>query len=173
MPPVSAPTLERLGDDPVSVAALQAVLEGAPAFHHLGAGRPARPDEATRLLADLPLGRTLADKEVLGIRQDGELVGCVDLMDGYPDAGTVFVGLFLLVERVHRRGVGRAAWAAVEARLRARRGLARLRLAVLEENAPALAFWPAMGFGATGEVRPWREGTVDTHLLLFEKPFAT
>lgn len=167
------PTLEPISGDPVSVAALQAVLEGAPEFYRLGTGRPAAPGEAERLLADLPPGRVLADKEVLGIRTAGALVGCVDLVRGHPDPATVFVGLFLVVETQHRKGLGRAAWARVEARLEGRRGVARLRLAVLRDNAPARAFWPAMGFVPTGEIRPWRAGPVDTELLLYDKPFVT
>lgn len=165
--------LERLGHDPATVAALQGVLEAAPGYFRQASGAPASESEAERLLTELPPGRTPADKEVLGILEAGALVGCVDLVRGHPDPATVFVGLFLLVERRQGAGLGRAAWSLVEARLRTLPGLRRLRLAVLRENPRALSFWREMGFVPTGETSPRVEGSVVTEVHLLDKPFVT
>jgi GNAT superfamily N-acetyltransferase len=82
----------------------------------------------------------------------GETVGVVDFLRDYPRPGTVYVGLLMVREDRQGQGLGAILF----------RELARLsqgehfRLAVLEHNKPALAFWRRMGFVATGEVKPWR-----------------
>jgi GNAT superfamily N-acetyltransferase len=93
-------------------------------------------------------------------------VACIDLAYGYPDERTVTIGL--LVVATPRRGIGRAAVAHVEDLARAW-GATRVRLAVVLTNTPALAFWDAVGYRATGERRPHRMGSVVSEIALYEK----
>jgi ribosomal protein S18 acetylase RimI-like enzyme len=48
-------------------------------------------------------------------------------------------------------------------------GSRRARLAVVEDNRGALEFWDSVGFTATGEVRDYRAGLVESRLVLMEK----
>lgn len=83
----------------------------------------------------------------------GETAGVIDFLRDYPRPGTVYVGLLMVREDRQGQGLGAILF----------RELARLsqgehfRLAVLEHNTAALAFWRRIGFVATGEVKPWRE----------------
>lgn len=92
---------------------------------------------------------------------DGETVGAVDFLRNYPQPGTVYLGLLMVREDRQRQGLGARLYADFEALSTAE----RVRLAVLDHNAPALAFWQRMGFVATGEVKPYRQHRV----VIFEK----
>jgi ribosomal protein S18 acetylase RimI-like enzyme len=152
------------------VRVLQDVLARAPGYFVLERGAPAAHDEARRMLDERPPGRTHADKEVLLAFDDGEAIGCVDIAFAWPDATTAVIGLLLVAEDRQRRGLGRALYALVEARLRAR--FARLRIGVLARNTGALGFWRALGFIATGERKPHAHGAVRDEVVVLEKPLA-
>lgn len=172
MPPSERPVeLLRLSGTPDELTALQRVLDGAPTYHHRLQGAPAGPDDARATLAELPPGKTLDDKLVYGVYADGEMVGCADVIRGWPNAETAIVGLLLFAERHQRRGHGARAYAELE-RLARGWGMTRMRIAVLASNTEALPFWEACGFRPTGERKPHRAGTVESELWVFEKPLA-
>lgn len=75
----------------------------------------------------------------------GRLVAVVCLLDRHPADGLPWIGLLMVHGRFHRMGMGRAVAALVEERFRAE-GREGLRLAVLESNPGALAFWKALGW---------------------------
>jgi ribosomal protein S18 acetylase RimI-like enzyme len=168
LPEVPA-SLRQLHGDPAEQAALQAVLEQAPGYHVRIQGTPARPVEGESLLADLPPGKSRDDKVVWGIYEGEQMVGVVDLVRGYPTSEVAYIGLFLLSERRQGRGLGSRAYAEVERRVRAWGGFARLRLSVARTNLQVLPFWHKLGFRETGEVKPFRAGTVESEGLLMEK----
>lgn len=168
-PTASSIELLRLSGTPAELAALQRVLDGAPTYHHRLQGSAAGPDEARNTLAELPPGKTLADKFVYGVYVGGEMVGCADVIRGWPNATTAIVGLLLFAERHHRLGYGARAYAALE-QIAREWGMTRMRLAVLASNAEALPFWEGRGFTPTGERRSHRAGTVESELWVLEKP---
>ena len=100
-----------------------------------------------------------------------ELVGILDLLLRYPDDQTVYLGL-LLIDRAHQgRGVGTAAFQALERDLLPRWPWARrLRLSVVGTNDQTLGFWRRLGFTETGEVRPWRYDKLESESILMDKP---
>ncbi|MEV7726627.1 GNAT family N-acetyltransferase [Streptomyces sp. NPDC101733] len=89
--------------------------------------------------------------EVLLARSAGRLVGLAATLDHHPDpdAGDPdpWIGLLLIDSTAHREGYGRAVADLVEERFRAA-GRTGVRLAVLEANTKALAFWEAQGYTA-------------------------
>lgn len=167
-PPVE---LRRLSGTPDELATLQRVLDGAPTYHHRLQGAPAGPDEARATLGELPTGKTLEDKLVYGVYADGEMVGCADVIRGWPRAETAIIGLLLFAERHQRRGFGARAYAELE-RIAREWGMTRMRIAVLASNAEVLPFWEGRGFRPTGERKPHRAGTAESELWVFEKPLA-
>ena len=72
----------------------------------------------------------------------------VDLLTGYPEDTSGYLGLLLIAE--HRQGHGQKILAQLEGWLRDQ-GFQRLELGVLEHNTPALAFWTAQGFHPCGK----------------------
>jgi ribosomal protein S18 acetylase RimI-like enzyme len=127
------------------VAALQALYLRCADFVEAMTGRAPRDDEATRLFADLPAGRTLADQQVLGVRRDGALVGVVELLAGHPGPTDWYIGLMLLSPEARGGGLGTSLVRDVAERALAAGGRA-LHLIVHEDNPRAIAFWGRQGF---------------------------
>lgn len=77
------------------------------------------------------------------IMQDGVAVGVIDLLEGYPDKTSIYVGLLMMAH--HRQGHGRAVMTQLGEAF-AKHGYQRITLAVVAANQPARAFWEAIGF---------------------------
>lgn len=104
-------------------------------------------------LSALPPGAAATDKYYLGFFDGTRLVALCDLVLGYPNRDTAFIGLFMLEQAYQGKGVGSAIISDCAAYLR-RCGFARLRLAVDHGNPQSLGFWMKNGFARTGEVYP-------------------
>lgn len=131
--------------EPSDVRALQRLLEAAPSYSIVIQGTPPSGTAAEELLSELPPGRTLEDKFVLGIFEGDALVGCADLFRGYPAPQFAYIGLLLFSEADQRRGFGTEALAHIDA-LAASWGCRILRIGVIETNLRALSFWRRAGF---------------------------
>ncbi|QIB45043.1 GNAT family N-acetyltransferase [Streptomyces aureoverticillatus] len=103
-----------------------------------------RPEQVATALAD-ELAQPSA--EVLLGRSEGRLVGVVVTLAHHPDPADPdpWIGLLLVDARVQRTGLGRRLATAVETRFRSA-DRAAVRLAVLDNNPKALAFWTALGY---------------------------
>ena len=98
--------------------------------------------------ADLRDDVDAAGSDVLVARdEDGAAVGMMCLLDRHPTDGHPWIGLLLVHGRLHGQGqgLGRRLADLIEERFRGedREGL---RLAVLENNPSALAFWSTLGW---------------------------
>ena len=81
---IQSPTLSRIESSPEQMQALQRVLEAAPGYSIRVSGYPPGPREAQSVLEALPPGMGQEDKFVFGLFLGSEMVGCVDLIRGYP-----------------------------------------------------------------------------------------
>jgi ribosomal protein S18 acetylase RimI-like enzyme len=133
-------SLRRIEAGTSDLAALHALHLRCTDFVEATTGHPPRDDEAAQLLAVVPAGKIPADKQVLGLHRDGEMVGVVDLLGGYPTPTDWYVGLFLLSPEVRGAGLGSSVVDEIVERVRADGGQA-LHLVVREDNPRALAFW--------------------------------
>lgn len=147
---------------------LQRVLEEAPHYAERITGAPPGAADAQSTYSALPEGKSYEDKFVFGIYAGGEMVGCADVIRGWPRADTAHVGLLLIAEPHQRRGHGRAAYHALEKQIRAW-GAKRVRIGVVRTNEDVLPFWKLLGFAPTGEVKPYRYGPVVSEVLILEK----
>jgi GNAT superfamily N-acetyltransferase len=164
--------LRRLDGEAQQMAELQRVLEAAPDYLERVGGAPPGAALAQATYTALPRGKSYDDKFVFGIDVEGRMVGCVDLIRGYPEPTTALIGLLLVAEPFQRRGIGAAAYRAIENFVRSWRVCTRMRIAVLRTNDRVLPFWTALGFVPTGEVKPYRDGSVITEAIVLAKRLA-
>jgi len=151
------------------MAALQRVLESAPAYFQSVTGSPPGGAEAQTTFTALPPGKTYDDKFVWGLYSGEAMIGCADVIRGYPVREAAMIGLLLLAEDRQRRGLGRAFAALLERRIASWPEIARLRIGVVASNGGALTFWRKEGFRETGELRPPHSGFV-REVIVLEKP---
>ena len=137
--------LRRIEGGTSDLAALQALHLRCADFVEATSGHPPRDDEAARLLALVPAGKIPADKQVLGVHRDEDMVGVVDLLRDYPGPTDWYLGLFLLSPEVRGSGLGASVVDEIVTLVGAEGGRA-LHLVVREDNPRALAFWRRQRF---------------------------
>lgn len=103
--------------------------------------------EETR--AAIPPGRTRADKFIFAVAKDDTVVGLIDIIRGYPEPATWFLGFLFLGRGVRGAGLGRRALHAVYAWAKGQ-GAERLRLGVVEGNERARRLYATEGFVQEG-----------------------
>ncbi|MFG2791604.1 GNAT family N-acetyltransferase [Streptomyces sp. NPDC048419] len=117
-------------------------------FHALSGDFPdpddIRPEQVATALADEFVN---PDVEVLLARSEGLLVGIAVTLAHHPDPSDPdpWIGLLMVDASLHGQGHGRRLASLVEDRSRAA-GRDAVRLAVLDNNPKALAFWTALGY---------------------------
>ena len=124
---------------------LQKILIAAPSYFIQLKGKHPGPDAAMEVLRKLPPGKTNNDKYVFAIQYDNEFIGCIDLVRDYPDSKTAFIGLLLFIESEQNKFHGPKALKQINS-LAIQWGCIKLRIAVIDKNQRALAFWKREGF---------------------------
>ncbi|KRM87403.1 GNAT family N-acetyltransferase [Lacticaseibacillus thailandensis] len=94
-----------------------------------------------------------ADQKHFGILQlAGANIGVLDLLDGYPDAQTVYIGLLLLPAQYQHQGLGTRVVTGLAQHFAAA-GRRQLRVAVVTTNQAVRSFWLERGFQVVGQSR--------------------
>lgn len=94
-----------------------------------------------------PPTKSKDDKYFVGFWDNNQLVAVLDLIKGYPDEATVFIGLFMVDGRLSGRGIGTQIINELLAYLYSR--FQKVRLAYVESNSQARYFWKKVGFTPT------------------------
>lgn len=102
-------------------------------------------------LALLPPGKDAADKYYLGFYQGASLTALLDLVAGYPEPETAFIGFFMMHGACAGQGAGSALITELARALRDA-GFAALQLGYEKSNPQASRFWRKNGFAAQREV---------------------
>ena len=134
------------------IPAILALQTGNPQFFRYHPPLPSERSVREDLTA-LPPGKIAADKYYAGFFSGGQLIAVLDLILGYPDAQTAFLGFFMTAAAVQKKGIGSAIISDVRTCCK-ELGFARLRLAIDEGNPQSEAFWTKNSFRKTGERRP-------------------
>ena len=108
-------------------------------------GGSTTPERVRQDLTLCPPGTTPAQKHYVGFFDAGTLVAVMDLIDGYPDADTAFIGFFMMNKDLQGQGTGTAIVRDVLAALRAL-GYTAVRLGIDKENPQSNHFWRKNGF---------------------------
>ncbi|WP_329483574.1 GNAT family N-acetyltransferase [Kribbella sp. NBC_01484] len=156
---------------PGDVDALQELIESDPGYTERITGYPPGPADAQSLLMMRPEGLPEEGKVVLGAFVANRLVAVVDLLRGYPNDHTAFIGLLEVHWNHQGSGLGRATYEEVQRHVETSWPEVRtIRLAIVDTNARiATGFWLRQGFTATGEERPYRYDKLESTARLYEK----
>lgn len=124
----------------------EAIFCGNTDYCHITDGRPATKQdciETIEMVAEFADGRGHS----IGFSLNGEAVAFMSCLEGYPDAETAYIGLFLMDERYKRRHIGTQI---VQAMLETARvsSFHAVRLSVQDNNISGCAFWRKLGFEA-------------------------
>lgn len=157
-------------DSPRDLQALQELFEAAPRYSINISGAVPTPDAAREALDELPPVFKRDCKHLMGVEEDGHLVGCVDLLRGFPAESTAMLGLLLLREDCQGRGLGRRCFELIESYVRQWPEVRRIRIGVVEGNIEVLPFWEKLGFRDNGQRRPHEQGQVSSCFRVLEKP---
>lgn len=108
-------------------------------------GGSTTPERVRQDLTLCPPGTTPAQKHYVGFFDADTLVAVMDLIDGYPDADTAFIGFFMMNKDLQGQGTGTMIVREVLAALRAL-GYTAVRLGIDKENPQSNHFWRKNGF---------------------------
>lgn len=145
-----AHTVRRL--TPEDAGAVLALAAGNELFYRYHPPLPTRESILADMTA-LPPGKTPEDKLFLGFFRDGRLTAVMDLILGYPETDSAWMGWLILDPACQGRGAGSGILRDTEAALRAE-GFRELRLAVDRGNPQSWAFWTKNGYTRYGPERP-------------------
>ncbi|KMS68988.1 DNA mismatch repair protein MutT [Streptomyces viridochromogenes] len=141
-------------------------------FHALSGDFPdpddVRPEQVAAALAE---ELQVPGAEVLLARSAGQLVGVVITLTRHPDPSDPdpWIGLLMVDAGAQRQGHGGRLASLVEDRFRAADRTA-VRLAVLDNNPAALAFWTALGYET---IAYGRDRQLDRPCTVLRKPLTT
>ncbi|WP_293931570.1 GNAT family N-acetyltransferase [Iodobacter sp.] len=140
-------------DIATDIAALQALLESAPAYSLLVEGYLPQATAAIEAMQALPPDSSPDNKFVFGFYLNERLIGCADLCRHYPETGIAYLGLLLFDELFQGQGFGSIAMQQLKSIAQSWQ-CQRIRIAVIANNTAALAFWQRQGF-----IEPYKKPT--------------
>lgn len=137
---------------------LQDLFEKCSDYVFLVDGHKVLPDAAENTFQETPPGYSTENKFVYGIfNQNKALVGLLEGMRHYPEQGTWWIGLLLIIPEARGEGLGRRVVNSFAEFVRNQRGEI-LMLGVVEDNLTAFQFWQEVGFDMVRLTEPRRFG---------------
>lgn len=140
-------------------------------YFSVAEGRPVTYELAVEGLTDLPPNTPIERKTYAGFYRGGRMEAILDYIVGYPDGTVVWIGLFMIDNTLHRKGIGRRIVGKF-ADACAQNGFAAIQLGVIEENERGFAFWTAQGFSEVRRAVCRGEGHRDWLVLAMERRLA-
>ncbi|MFR3728032.1 GNAT family N-acetyltransferase [Lacrimispora sp.] len=98
----------------------------------------------------LPQGKTNREKYFVGFYQDNMLMAVLDVISGYPNEETAYIGFFMVSQQAQNKGIGTAIITEVCQSLK-EIGFSYIRLAYVKGNPQSQAFWIKNNFKNTGK----------------------
>ncbi len=108
------------------------------------------PESIEADMTALPPGKTADDKFYIGYFDDDKLIAVMDLILGFPEADTVYIGFFMTEVSVQGKGVGSLIISELS-RFVSSCGYAKMQLGWVQGNPQPEHFWHKNGFCETGK----------------------
>ena len=102
-------------------------------------------------MSALPPGKDENDKYYIGVYDDRKLIAILDLISGFPDEETAYIGFFMVDADKQKQGIGTNIITGVNEALK-NENYKGIELAWVQGNPQAEAFWHKNGFVETGNV---------------------
>lgn len=112
----------------------------------------------------LPPGKNSDDKYFLGFYEEGTLIAVLDIISGYPDESTAYIGLFMMNVNKQGKGIGTVIIDELCDFLKMS-GYQRVELAWVKGNPQAENFWIKNHFRKIGE----RKCNAADHVIAAER----
>lgn len=112
----------------------------------------------------LPPGKTKSDKYYFGYFENDVLIAVLDLITGYPNESTAYIGLFMLDIKVQGQGIGTKIIEELCEYLK-NTGFQRVELAWVKGNLQSEKFWIKNNFNDIGE----RSSNAAEHVIVAER----
>ncbi len=103
----------------------------------------------TEVISELPGGAEASQKFFVGFYEKGKLIALLDLICGYPEKDSAFIGWFTVDADKQHKGIGSQIFADIRATMKAR-GFKNLRLVCPAASEETITFWEKQGFGKDG-----------------------
>ena len=131
-------------------------------FFLLTQGKEATIESSSNDMMAVPPNCDIQQKVYISIWKDGQAVGVLDLITGYPERTCFWIGLLLVHGSLHGKKIGSrfvdaVLYAAKEA------GYESAQLGVIESNVKAIKFWQKHGFDVfrhSGDIVVMKRGVV-------------
>lgn len=140
------------------ISELYRLCVGNPRYYAYLKCEPA-PETLKGELTALPQGKSLEDKYFVGIYEGDRMIAILDLITGYPDERTAFIGWFMVDGGLHGQGIGTKLVGELLGYLRGK-GFSSVRLGCIMENIEGRRFWEKQGFSYTGKQWTTKDYTV-------------
>ncbi len=150
---------------------LQELCEACSDYHELAEGQPTSKTAGREIFLDAPKGKNPEDKMILGVyvqkAECKELIGVIDSLNDFPESGTWFVGLMMLIPSHRKYGIGEKVYKEY-IKWANQNGAKKIRIGVLQENDNALKFWKRMGFKVVKKIDNYQSGNKITVVFAME-----
>lgn len=134
------------------------ITAGNPLFYEYTEARGTREAVLSDMQA-LPPHKTPEDKYYFGFFEKDHLLAVMDLISGYPDEETAFIGFFMMDHSFQGRGIGKGLIADVCAYLK-QQGFTKVRLCINQGNPQSSHFWHRCGFRSLYEAEREEETVI-------------
>ena len=133
-----------------SASEILSVLNEAKSYIDKADGVDPRIRYAMAILCNKPKLLHHYQKITFGIYKKKELIGFSDILIGYPDKHTIYIGLLLFKEKYQGKGYGKAFIKELFTLCKAL-GFTVVKAAIIDANIEVKDFWIKMGFHSTGK----------------------
>lgn len=134
------------------------LCQGNPLYYHYYKEKPTIENILYSMKA-LPPGSKMKDKYFLGFFMEKELVAILDLVRGYPNEKTAYIGWFMMNSKFQGMGLGTEIIEEIVAWIQ-NMGSTRIELAYIKDNQQAKHFWVKNDFKQIGQEVPMEQYTI-------------
>ena len=97
----------------------------------------------------LPPNKEYKDKYYFGLYKNNDMIAIIDLIDGFPNKETAFLGFFMINKNYQLKGIGSSIIGDLASYLKCM-GINYIRLGYVKTNNQSKAFWYKNDFKPTG-----------------------